>query len=148
MTLLGFDDDNLIFFDFEFSYVSIIGTSISVFLGIVMTQSGFDKIFNWEGELDFITGKFANTPLSNFSTFGLIQVTILEILSGLISLFGSIMALFYNDYSYGIMGLILAAASLAILMLGQRISKDYEGAAVLVPYYILTMFGLFVYTQF
>ena len=148
MTLLGFDDDNLIFFDFEFSYVSIIGTSISVFLGIVMTQSGFDKIFNWEGELNFITGKFANTPLSNFSTFGLIQVTILEILSGLISLFGSIMALFYNDYSYGIMGLILAAASLAILMLGQRISKDYEGAAVLVPYYILTMFGLFVYTQF
>ena len=148
MTLLGFDDDNLIFFDFEFSYVSIICASISVFLGIVMTQSGFDKIFNWEGELDFITGKFANTPLSNFSTFGLIQVTILEILSGLISLFGSIMALFYNDYSYGIMGLILAAASLAILMLGQRISKDYEGAAVLVPYYILTMFGLFVYTQF
>jgi len=46
------------------------------------------------------------------------------------------------------MGLILAAGSLAILMLGQRISKDYEGAAVLVPYYILTMFGLFVYTQF
>ena len=148
MTLLGFGDDNLVFFDFEFSYVSIIGASISVFLGIVMTQSGFDKILNWEGELDFITGKFANTPLANFSTFGLIQVTILEILSGLLSLFGSFMALFYNDYSYAIMGLILAAASLAILMLGQRISKDYEGAAVLVPYYLLTMFGLFVYTQF
>ena len=64
------------------------------------------------------------------------------------SIFGSLMALFYDDYSYAIMGLILAAGSLAILMLGQRISKDYEGAAVLVPYYILTMFGLFVYTQF
>ena len=66
MTLLGFGDDNLVFFDFEFSYVSIIGASISAFLGIVMTQSGFDKIFNWEGELDFITGKFANPPVSNF----------------------------------------------------------------------------------
>ena len=65
----------------------------------------------------------------------------------LIHIFGSIMALFYNEYSYGIMGLILAASSLAILMLGQRISKDYEGAAVLVPYYILTMFGLFIYTS-
>ena len=148
MTLLGFGDDNLVFFDFELRYVSIIGASISVFLGIVMTQSGFDKIFNWEGELDFITGKFAKTPLANFSTFGLIQVTIFEILSGLLSIFGSLMALFYDDYSYAIMGLILAAGSLAILMLGQRISKDYEGAAVLVPYYILTMFGLFVYTQF
>ena len=76
----------------------------------------------------------------------MIQVTIFEVLSGLLSIFGSIMALFYNEYSYGIMGLILAASSLAILMLGQRISKDYEGAAVLVPYYILTMFGLFIYT--
>ena len=66
MTLLGFGEDNLIFFDIEFSYVSIIGASISVFLGIVMVQSGFDKIFNWEGELDFITGKFAKTPLANF----------------------------------------------------------------------------------
>ena len=147
MTLLGFGDDNLVFFDFEFSYISIIGASISVFLGIVMAQSGFDKIFNWEGELDFITGKFAKTPLANFSTFGLIQVTIFEILSGLLSIFGSIMALFYNDYSYGIMGLILAASSLAILMLGQRISKDYDGSAALVPYFILVIFGLFIYSS-
>ena len=88
MTLLGFGEDNLIFFDIEFSYVSIIGASISAFLGIVMAQSGFDKIFNWEGELDFITGKFAKTPLANFSTFGLIQVTIFEVLSGLLSIFG------------------------------------------------------------
>ena len=57
------------------------------------------------------------------------------------------MALFYNEYSYAIMGLILAASSLAILMLGQRVSKDYEGAAVLVPYYILTMFGLYVFVS-
>ena len=145
--MLGFGEDNLVFFDFEFSYVSIIGASISVFLGIVMAQSGFDKLFNWEGELDFITGKFAKTPLANFSTFGLIQVTIFEILSGVLSIFGSIMALFYNEYSYAIMGLFFSSSSLTILMLGQRISKDYEGAAVLVPYYILTMFGLYVYVS-
>ena len=145
MTLLGFGEDNLVFFDFEFSYMHIIASFISAFIGIVMTQSGFDKIFNWEGELDFITEKFSKTPLANFSAFGLIQVTIFEILSGLLSLFGGIMILFYNEASYGIMGLILAAISLCILMLGQRISKDYEGAAVLVPYFLLTMFGLFIY---
>ena len=147
MTLLGFDDDNLVFLDLEFSYISIIGASISVFLGIVMTQSGFDKIFNWEGELDFITGKFAKTPLANFSTFGLIQVTIFEVLSGLLSFFGAFMVLFYDEVSYGIIGLILAGISLCILMLGQRLSKDYEGAAVLVSYFLLNMFGLFIYAQ-
>jgi hypothetical protein len=72
-----------------------------------MAQSGLDKIFNWEGELDFITEKFSKTILSNFSIIGLIQVTILETLSGLLSLLGSIMVLFYDDQSYGIVGLIL-----------------------------------------
>ncbi len=147
MSLLSFTEESLFFFEYEFTYLSIICSFISAFIGIVMTQSGFDKIFNWEGELDFISEKFAKTPLSNFSAFGLIQVTILEVLSGLLSLFGALMVLFYNNESYGIMGLILAAISFCILMLGQRISKDYEGAAVLVPYFLLTMIGLFMYSN-
>jgi hypothetical protein len=76
-----------------------------------MAQSGLDKIFNWEGELDFITEKFSKTILSNFSIIGLIQVTILETLSGLLSLFGSIMVLFYDDKSYGIVGLLTLSQS-------------------------------------
>lgn len=112
-----------------------------------MAQSGLDKIFNWEGELEFMTEKFSKTVLSNFSTIGLIQVTILETLSGLISLFGSIRVLFFDDESYGIIGLILAAVSFSILMAGQRISKDYDGAAALVPYFLLTMIGLFMYSN-
>lgn len=147
MSLLSFTEESLFFFEYEFTYLSIICSFISAFVGIVMTQSGFDKIFNWEGELDFISEKFAKTPLSNFSAFGLIQVTILEVLSGLLSLFGALMVLFYNNEPYGIMGLILAAISFCILMLGQRISKDYEGAAALVPYFLLTMFGLFMYSN-
>ena len=147
MTLLAFGDSELVFFDHNFSYLSIISSFISLFIGIIMTQSGLDKIFNWEGELDFMTEKFSKTIIANFSTFGLIQVTILETLSGLLSLLGSIMVLFYDDESYGIMGLILAAVSLCVLMAGQRISKDYEGSAVLVPYFLLTMIGLFMYSN-
>ena len=147
MTLLAFGDNGLVFFDHDFSYISIICSFISMFIGIVMAQSGLDKIFNWEGELEFITEKFSKTALSNFSIIGLIQVTILETLSGLLSLFGSVMVLFYDDESYGIIGLILAAGSLCILMAGQRISKDYDGAAALVPYFLLTVIGLFMYSN-
>ena len=147
MTLLAFGDSELVFFDHNFSYLSIISSFISLFIGIIMTQSGLDKIFNWKGELDFMTEKFSKTIIANFSTFGLIQVTILETLSGLLSLLGSIMVLFYDDESYGVMGLILAAVSFCVLIAGQRISKDYEGSAVLVPYFLLTMIGLFMYSS-
>ena len=147
MTLLAFGDTSLVFFDHDFSYISIICACISMFIGIVMAQSGLDKIFNWEGELNFITEKFSKTILSNFSIIGLIPVTMRETLSGLLSLLGSIMVLFYDDKSYGIVGLILAAGSFCILMAGQRISKDYDGAAALVPYFLLTVIGLFMYSN-
>ena len=147
MTLLAFSDNELVFLDNSFSYISIICAFISLFVGIIFTQSGLDKIFNWEGELEFITSKFSKTFMANFSTFGLIQVTILEVLAGFLSLFGAIMTTFFSDKTYGIMGLILASASLSILMFGQRISKDYEGSAALVPYFLLCMIGLFMYSN-
>ena len=137
MTLLAFSDSGLVFFDYDFSYLNIMAAVISLFVGIIMTQSGLDKIFNWESELEFMTEKFSKTILANLSTIGLIQVTILETLSGLLSLLGAAMTLFYGDKSYGIVGLLLAAGSFCILMAGQRISKDYDGSAALVPYFIL-----------
>ena len=147
MTLLAFGDSGLVFFDYDFSYLNIIGAIISLFVGIIMTQSGLDKKFNWESELEFMTQKFSKTILANLSTIGLIQVAILETLSGLLSLLGSAMTLFYGDESYAIVGLLLAAGSFCILMAGQRISKDYDGSAALVPYFILVIFGLFVYSS-
>jgi diacylglycerol kinase len=38
----------------------------------------------------------------------------------------------------------VAALNLIMLFFGQRVAKDYGGAAILVPYFILTMVGLFV----
>jgi hypothetical protein len=35
---------------------------------------------------------------------------------------------------------IIASASLAALFFGQRIAKDYPGAAVIVPYFLLMLF--------
>ena len=39
-------------------------------------------------------------------------------------------------------GLLIAALNFLALFFGQRIAKDYEGAAVLVNYFILNILGL------
>ena len=39
-------------------------------------------------------------------------------------------------------GLLVAALNFLALFFGQRIAKDYEGAAVLVNYFILNVLGL------
>jgi hypothetical protein len=39
---------------------------------------------------------------------------------------------------------VLSAISILVLFTGQRLAKDYAGAAVLVNYFLLTMFAIWV----
>ena len=52
------------------------------------------------------------------------------------------MNLINGDNMLLIIGLLIAALNFLALFLGQRIAKDYEGAAVLVNYFILNILGL------
>ncbi len=74
-------------------------------------------------------------------------VTLLELIGGGLCLAGAMIGIISFDTSLVGIGLFIIAIDLIALFFGQRIAKDYEGAAVLVPYYILTMFGLFIYTS-
>jgi len=44
------------------------------------------------------------------------------------------------------MGMIVIAFNFVALFAGQRFSKDYAGAAVLVNYFILTIIGILTYS--
>ena len=52
---------------------------------------------------------------------------------------------FNNDTSLILSGLILIGINLTALFFGQRYAKDYEGAAVLVNYFVLTIIGLLTF---
>jgi hypothetical protein len=41
-------------------------------------------------------------------------------------------------------GAVIAAAALTALFFGQRVAKDYAGAATLVPYFLLAMSAVWV----
>jgi len=49
---------------------------------------------------------------------------------------GSTIVIFYSS--------ILGAATITGLFLGQRVAKDYAGAAVLVPYFLLDLIMMFL----
>lgn len=118
---------------------------IGAFLGIGMTQSGFDKIFNWKDNREWLVGHFSDTFLKSYVTPMLLTVTILEGAGGLLAIFGAVGCLIFGGTRYMHLGLILIAINLLALFFGQRIAKDYEGAAVLVNYFILTIIGLLTF---
>ena len=115
---------------------------VLAFFSIVFIQSGVDKVFDYKGNLSFLNdllGGFFSRPLI---TFALISVTILELTSGILCLIGIFDAIFNLSYFIGKLGLIIGSLALLVLLFGQRISKNYEGAKTITVYFILAMFGI------
>ena len=131
---------------FEYSIIHILQVLIALFLGIAMTQSGFDKIIDWKGNKSFLIEHFSKTFLSQFVTPLLLVVLILELAGGIICFIGVGEVFIYNNNQLIKVGLIIIAIDLISLFFGQRLAKDYDGAAVLVNYFVLTILGLLTFT--
>ncbi len=115
---------------------------VLAFFLIVFIQSGIDKVFDFKGNLSFLNdllGAFFSRPLI---TFALISVTILELLSGLLCLIGIVDVLFNGSNFIGLLGLIVGSFALLVLLFGQRVSKNYDGAKTIAIYFILATIGI------
>jgi len=119
----------------------------SAFLAILFLQSGIDKIVDRSGNLEWLSGHFAKSPLAGIVPALLIAITILEIAAGALSAIGCLFVIVLKDSIVGLYGAIVSAAATTALFFGQRIAKDYAGAAVLVPYFLLTLFAIYLLAQ-
>jgi len=126
---------------FEGNYTQLM---LLVFLIIVFLQSGVDKVKDWKGNLSWLTGHFAESPFKNGVPLLLGIITVMELVAGLLSLAGLVHLLLYNDTSFAFYGTLVSAITLLMLLLGQRVAKDYEGAKTIVIYLVPTVFLLFL----
>jgi uncharacterized membrane protein YphA (DoxX/SURF4 family) len=114
-----------------------LGFVLLMILAILFLQSGLDKVTDYRGNLIWLKEHFSKSLFKDIVPFLLITITILEIVSGLLSLGGAFMIIAGNEPFAGKLGAMLSLISLTCLFLGQRIAKDYAGAAALVPYMLL-----------
>ncbi len=107
-------------------------------------QSGVDKVVDWKGNLGWLTGHFAKTPLKGMVPLMLATVTLLELAAGAMCGVGAVMVALGKGVDLAVIGLGLAALVLTMLFTGQRIAKDYPGAATLATYFGVVLVGLFL----
>jgi hypothetical protein len=117
----------------------------SAFLGVLFLQSGLDKVFDRQGNLAWLTSHFARSPLAGSVASLLTTITVIELLAGGVSALGTLALLFHGGTALAIDGIALSAVALLMLFVGQRLAKDYAGAAVLASYFVLTMLALALY---
>ncbi len=120
----------------------IVFVFVLTFFSIVFIQSGVDKVADYKGNLAFLNDLlkiYFSPPLIKFS---LIVVTIFELISGILCLIGIVDSIFNKSNFIGLLGLIIGSLALLILLFGQRVSKNYEGAKTIAVYFIIAMIGI------
>jgi diacylglycerol kinase len=117
---------------------------VSAFLSILFLQSGIDKIVDRRGNLEWLKGHFAKSPLAGMVPLMVTVITILEIAAGVLSAIGCALIIFSRDSTFAFYGAVVSAMSILALFFGQRMAKDYAGAAVLVPYFLVAVAAIYL----
>jgi hypothetical protein len=117
---------------------------VAALLAILFLQSGIDKIVDRRGNLEWLKGHFAKSPLAGTVSVLLTAVTILELAAGVLSALGCMLLLLLRDSTVAFCGAVISAVAIIALFFGQRVAKDYAGAAVLVPYFLLALAAIYL----
>ena len=127
--------------------IYLMQTVTAAFLAILFLQSGIDKIVDRRGNLEWLKGHFAKSPLAGIVPALLTIITILETAAGALSAIGCATVILLHDSTVAFYGAVISAVAIIALFLGQRMAKDYAGAAVLVPYFLLALVAIYLLAQ-
>ena len=126
----------------NFNSIEIVQILSSIFFAIVFFQSGIDKIIDRKGNLNFFENHFKNTLFHKIYTHALTTLMLLELIAAILCAYGCIYSIVYKDTGFIFYGLLVTSFVLLSLLLGQRIAKDYIGAADITIYFIMCIISI------
>lgn len=112
---------------------------VLLFLTVTFVQSAYDKVFGWQGNVDWLKEHFGNTTLlKNNVPAALFVILVLELITGILCLTGCAQILITHgvDDIFGYYGAVFSCITLILLLLGQRLAKDYDGARTIAIYFV------------
>src|ERR1700758_1005555 len=93
---------------------------VSVFLAILFLQSGIDKIVDRPGNLEWLKGHFAKSPLARMVPLLFSILTLLEVSAGILSGIGFVALIFSHNSTIAFYGAVISAVAVTALFFGQR----------------------------
>ena len=115
-----------------------------LFLTITFLQSGLDKILDWKGNIGWLKEHFSKTFMGKIVEINVAIILIIEVIAGILAVLGIYQLVVNDNSTLGFYAAILSAITLLLLLFGQRVAKDYDGARTIVIYLIPTIFALYI----
>ncbi|HYH96971.1 DoxX family protein [Hyalangium sp.] len=114
------------------------------YLAITFLQSGLDKVIDWKGNLGYVTSVFSKVPvLREQPKLMLLSLTLMELASGALSAGGIAMLVATGSPRLACAGGMVSGVTFLSLLFGQRVAKDYAGAAGLAPYFLVSLAAVY-----
>lgn len=117
------------------------------FFAVVFLQSAADKLLDPDGNVAYFKDHFKNSPVPPDSIpLVFWAITFIEATAGLLCAIGILLGDFARQgMGAAAWGIASAGFALLCLMAGQRLARDYAGAAVLATYFAVALIGLALY---
>jgi hypothetical protein len=119
---------------------------VFAFLAIFFLQPGICKIIDRRGNLEWLNGHFAKSPLASMVPFLLTVLTILEVAAGAVSAVGCVLVIVLRDSTVAFCGAVISAvACIALFLAANRERLRWRGSAI--PYFLLTLVATYLLVQ-
>lgn len=123
---------------------NLAGLMILLFLAVTFLQSGYDKFTDYQGNLGWLKEHFKGTFFDGKVDFSLKTLLILELIGGLLCVVGAIELFVNGGTTFGKYGAIVSCVTLLMLLFGQRVAKDYDGARTIAIYFVTAVLGVYL----
>ena len=116
-----------------------------VFVFITFFQSAMDKITDWKGNVAWLKEHFNQSIIGSMIPFALSMILILELITAIMVVPAGYLLMKGEGNTWAMYCMLLSAVTLLLLLLGQRLAKDYDGARTIVIYLVPVLFGLWLF---
>jgi uncharacterized membrane protein YphA (DoxX/SURF4 family) len=123
---------------------NLAGLMILLFLAVTFLQSGYDKFTDYQGNLGWLKEHFKGTFFEGKVDFSLKTILVLELIGGLLCVVGAIELFVNGGTTFGKCGALISCATLLMLLFGQRVAKDYDGARTIAIYFVTAVLGVYL----
>jgi len=115
-----------------------------IFLAITFIMSSHEKIFHWKEQMAWLIPHFENTFLKNMVSLATGILLFFELLAGILCVLGCLELYINGGREFGFYGAFFSCICLLLMLFGQRLVKDYEGAKTIAIYFVPAVFGVYL----
>ncbi|MEC4048158.1 DoxX family protein [Flavobacterium sp. SUN046] len=116
---------------------------VLLFLAITFIMSSYEKIFQWSETMVWLRGYFEKTFLKNYVPQAVVFLLLTELIAGVFCIAGIVQLFMNGGRIIGFYGAMVSCFSLLLMLVGQRLAKDYDGARNIVIYFIPAVLAVY-----